>query len=300
MIFFFRKKNLIFCCFALLVCLFLPIEAASNHKIDVKQDLNVVSLDRAWKGALSAAENRPLTTSKIKETSFKASLWFETVKNYYQIQFYEEALKKAKETKKHFDQAISKAESGFEEDDENVTQFVITKLKLGSAAMKDQVAGFSSRLEQAKVELGALTGKDFFDPLVKVEKPLRAASFSYKSWESFLEKKPDFFNKRRGRGGNADISLFGDHKLEFKVRSRQAFIRVLEARKKMQTAREVNKSVRALMAMESSNYDLGLGNPVDLFESFLLHSRFINVSLESIYNFNLAVAEWRRVTGHLP
>ncbi len=297
MIFLFCKKSLIFCCFSLLIGSFLTVRAESAQIIDPKPSPTTISLDGAWKSVLRSAEKRQLTALNIKETS---SLWFETAKNYYRIQWHKEALEKAEETKKHFDQAVAKAESSYDDDDENVTQFIITKLKLGLAKMKDEIAEHKSGLDQAKVELGALMDKDFFDPLVKVENPLKAASFSYQSWEVFLEKNPNFLSEEKNLAQNDGSNLFGDLKLEFIVRSRQAFIRVLEARKKMKTARKVSKSLRALMAMESSNYDLGLGNPVDLFDSFLAHARHINVSLESIYNFNIAVAEWRKVTGRLP
>ena len=232
--------------------------------------------------------------------SFKSFLWFKTAKSYYQIQFYEQALKKSIDTRNYFDKALEKAEKSYEEEDKNVTQLIITNLKLGLAEIENKIARFSSKLEHAKVELGFLMGKDFFDLLLKVEKPLRAVSFPYQNWQDFLKKNPEFFNQGNSLAQNNNESLIRNLKLEFKIRSHQAFIRILEARKKMQIASRVSKSLRALMAIETSNYDLGLGKPLDLFDSFLIYSRHINVSLESIYNFNIAVAEWRRVTGILP
>ncbi len=266
--------------------------------MDVEPKPTIISLDEAWKNVLKNSEKNSSISAQLKEKSFRSSLWFTTTKNFYRIQFYEEALKKARETKEHFDQAIEKAESSYDEDDENVTQFIITKLKLGLAEMKNHVAEFSSELEQSKVELGALIRKNLFDPGLKINKPLKPVEFTYHSWEEFLKKKPGFFSHENNSKQN--YNLFGNRNLEFKVRSQQAFIRVLEAGKKMRSARKVNKSVRALMAMESSNYDLGLGNPVDLFDSFLIHARHINVSLESVYNFNVAVAEWRQITDQIP
>ncbi len=300
MIFFFHKKSLIFTGLSFFLFTFFTSGDALAGGEDVKPKLTIVSLDGAWKSVLNKAEKNSLISAKLKEKPFRSSLWFETTKNFYRIQFFEQALSKSQETKKHFDEAVAKAELSYDEDDENVTQFIITKLKLGLAEMKNHVAEFSSGLEQAKVELGALMGKDLFLPRIKINKPLKIADFSYHSWEEFLEKTPDFFKRKDRLGEIGSLDLFGDPDLEFKVRCRQAFSRVLEARKKMQIARKVNKSVRALMAMESSNYDLGLGNPVDLFDSFLVHTRHINVGLESIYNFNYAVAEWRQVSGRVP
>jgi hypothetical protein len=300
MIFFFRKKSLIFCCLSFLLCPFLMAGAALAGGMDIEPKPTIISLDKAWKNVLKNAEKNSLISAQLREKPFRSSLWFATTKNFYRIQFNEEALKKARETKKHFDQAIEKAQSSYDEDDENVTQFIITKLKLGLAEMKNRVAEFSSELEQSKVELGALMGKNLFDPGLKIENPLKSIQFTYQNWEGFLKKNPGFFTQENNLKRKKNNSLLGDFNLEFKVRSHQAFIRVLEAGKKMKSARKVNKSVRALMAMESSNYDLGLGDPVDLFDSFLVHARYINVSLESIYNFNVAVADWRQVSGQTP
>jgi hypothetical protein len=300
MIFFFRKKSLVFCCLPFFLYSFLVADTALAGGMDIETKPTIISLDKVWKNVLKNAEKNSLISAQLKGKPFRSSLWFATTKNFYRIQFYEEALKKASETKKHFDQAIEKAQSSYAEDDENVTQFIITKLKLGLAEMKNRVAEFSSKLEQSKVELGALMGKNLFDPDLKIENPLKPVQFAYQTWEEFLKKNPGFFSQKNDLKRKKKHSLLGNFNLEFKVRSHQAFIRVLEAGKKMKSASEVNKSVRALMAMESSNYDLGLGDPVDLFDSFLVHGRQINVGLESIYNFNVAVAEWHEVSDQAP
>lgn len=298
--FFFPKRYLIFCWLSLFVCSFLISGAVLAGGMDVGPKSTIISLDKAWKNVLKNAENNPAILAKLKEKPFRSSLWFITAKNFYRIQFYGEALKKARETKEHFDQAVKKAESSYDEDGENVTQFIITKLKLGLAEMKKRVAEYSSELDQTKVELGALMGKDLFDSGLKIENPLKPVQFTFQTWEEFLKKNPGFFSQKNNFKGDENPSLLGNFNLEFKVRSKQAFIRVLETAKKMKSARKVNKSVRALMAMESSNYDLGLGNSVDLFDFFLVHARYINVSLESIYNFNVTVAEWRKLSGQTP
>jgi hypothetical protein len=300
MIFFFHKKSQIFCCLSFFLCSFLVAGTVLAGGMDVEPKPTIISLDKAWENVLKNAEKNPLISAQLKEKPFRSSLWFTSAKNFYRIQFYEEALKKARDTKEHFDQAVKKAQSSYDEDDENVTQFIITKLKLGLAEIKNRVAEFSSELEQSKVELGVLMGKNLFHPGLKIEDPLKAVQFNYKSWEGFLKKNPGFFSHKNSLKQDENHNLFGNRNLELKVRSHQAFIRVLEASKKMKSARKVNKSVRALMAMESSNYDLGLGDPVDLFESFLVHARYISVSLESVYNFNVAVAEWRQVVGQTP
>ena len=96
--------------------------------------------------------------------------------------------------KKHFDQALAKAESSYDEGNENVTQIIITKLKLGLAEVKKNIADFASKLEQSKVELSALMKKNLFDQSLKIKRPLKAAQFDYQSWAEFLQKTPDFFD----------------------------------------------------------------------------------------------------------
>ena len=239
-----------------------------------------------------------LLSLKLQKNEFKAGFWYETAKNYYQIQFYGELLKNSRETKGHFDKAVKMADEGYDNDDGKTTQFIITQLKIGRAEIEDMVTESESKLEQAKIALESLMGKDYSgNIMVKIGGVLKPAEFSFNSWGDFYKENLDLFDEERSFVEN---SLYENPKTGFKVRVQQAFIRVIEARKKMKNANKTKKSIRALMAMESSNYDLGLGEPVDLFNSFLLHSRNLGLSLDSIYNFNMAVAEWHRVTRKIP
>ncbi|MZH46999.1 MAG: TolC family protein, partial [Nitrospinae bacterium] len=59
-------------------------------------------------------------------------------------------------------------------------------------------------------------------------------------------------------------------------------------------AKKNRKITRALLVSEVANYDFGIGNSGDLFEALIIYSRVLNGYYESVYNFNLAVAELNR------
>jgi outer membrane protein TolC len=280
--------------FLFVIAFFAPESAFAGQKSSKLE----VSLADVWKTVLKKAEGQLILSLRLQKKAFEAKLWYETAKNYYQIQLCAQSLKKSSETKGHFDQAIAKAEEGYDDDDGKTTQFIITQLKIGRAEVEDAVTDSESKLAQAKIALEGLTGKDYSDnTIVEIGETLKPAKFSFNNWEDFYNENLDLFDEERSFTEN---SFYEDPKIGFKVRVQQAFIRVIEARKKMKSSRKTKKSIRALMAMESSNYDLGLGDPVDLFNSFLLYSRNLSLSLDSIYTFNMAVAEWRRVTRKIP
>ena len=67
-----------------------------------------------------------------------------------------------------------------------------------------------------------------------------------------------------------------------------------EAKKKMQLARKSRKMTRALLVSEVANYDFGIGNPADLFQVLIIYTRVLTGYYESIYKFNLSIAELDR------
>ena len=74
----------------------------------------------------------------------------------------------------------------------------------------------------------------------------------------------------------------------------KAFLKVYEAKKKMQLAHKNRKMTRALLVSEVANYDFGIGNPADLFQALIIYTRVLTGYYESIYKFNLSIAELDR------
>ena len=74
----------------------------------------------------------------------------------------------------------------------------------------------------------------------------------------------------------------------------KAFLKVIEAKKRMKLAHKNRKMTRALLVSEVANYDFGIGNPGDLFQALIIYTRVLTGYYESIYKFNLSIAELDR------
>ena len=73
-----------------------------------------------------------------------------------------------------------------------------------------------------------------------------------------------------------------------------AFLKVNKTKKKMQLARKNRKMTRALLVSEVANYDFGIGDPGDLFQALIIYTRVLSGYYESVYKFNLSIAELDR------
>ena len=74
----------------------------------------------------------------------------------------------------------------------------------------------------------------------------------------------------------------------------KGFIKAVEAQDKMNLAKKTRKITRALLVGEVANYDFGIGSSGDLFEALIIYTRVLKGYYQSIYNFNLSVAELYR------
>jgi len=88
---------------------------------------------------------------------------------------------------------------------------------------------------------------------------------------------------------NLNITM-GKNELIYK----KAFLKVIEAKKKMQLARKNRKMTRALLVSEVANYDFGIGDSGDLFQALIIYTRVLNGYYDSVYNFNLSIAKLDR------
>ena len=81
----------------------------------------------------------------------------------------------------------------------------------------------------------------------------------------------------------------------FELQLRIGFLKILENREKLNLAKKNRRITRALLVSEAANYDFGIGEPGDLFEALIIYTRVLNGYYDSIYNFNLSVAELNRI-----
>jgi hypothetical protein len=63
----------------------------------------------------------------------------------------------------------------------------------------------------------------------------------------------------------------------------------------MMIGKKNRKITRALLITEAANYDFGIGNSEELFEALIIYTRVFSSYLDSIYTFNLAVANLERL-----
>ncbi|MFQ5671969.1 MAG: TolC family protein [Nitrospinales bacterium] len=201
---------------------------------------------------------------------------------YYQILFKREQLKIAEEVKGHFEKALTKAEEKYEAGDDDVSQSSITKLKLGLAGTENDIAGLKADMELARLSLGRLMGWEITSETPMAEKKIRPVDFPFVLFKEYLE----------GRNPGGDPQTVSGEK-EFDLR--KALIHVNEAREKMNLAGKIKKITRALLVTEVANYDFGIGDSKDLFEALIIYTRVLKGFYETIYNFNMAVADMHKI-----
>lgn len=229
---------------------------------------------------------------------------------YYQILSKDEQLSISEEVKGHFEKAISKAEEKFAEGGDDVSQTDITKLKLGLASANNDIAELKSEVEQATLSLEKLMGWNP-DPNIKMrEDKIHPVEFNFPRFEDYWESL-----RTKARSGNpaqgvADKTSATKNKnsknpgpgidKDNAFAMQKAFIRVREARQKLHLAIEAKKMTRAMLVTEVANYDFGIGNSSDLFEALIIYTRVLRGHYESIYNFNIAVADLdKTASSHL-
>ena len=85
--------------------------------------------------------------------------------------------------------------------------------------------------------------------------------------------------------------VFGKtHRLS-RLEQKKVFLKVSEARGQLDLAKGSRKITRALLVTELANYDFGIGDSGDLFQALIIYTRVLSGYYETVYNFNLAVAE---------
>ena len=77
----------------------------------------------------------------------------------------------------------------------------------------------------------------------------------------------------------------------------KVFLRINKANDSIKTAREARKVSRGLLVTNLANFDFGIGEAKDLFESLFIYMRSVKNYLKKIHEFNIALAELAYETG---
>ena len=211
-----------------------------------------------------------------KNTSFY-NLEYSIKKFYYQIQYQEQKLEVLKEVKEHFEKSISKAEEKYDGGEGDISQSDITKLKLGLAGTLNDIYGVETDLKISRISLSDTLNNEYQINAKLLNPYILPLKFEYTDYEEWI------LNTKEVSGGKKKISLL-----------KKAFLKVNEAKKKMQLAQNNRKMTRALLISEVANYDFGIGNPGDLFQALIIYTRVLSGYYESIYKYNLSIVELDR------
>lgn len=215
----------------------------------------------------------PLATeNKLNSSRSASENKYLTAKYYYQIQYRTNQLGVAEEVKGRFETAIEKAEERYEKGEGDISQSDITKLKLGHTGSENDVIKFKTEIHISKLALAELTGLDLSQESTLEEDLIQPVEFSKKSFKE----------------------VFGATHSSSPFEQKKAFLKVNEARDQLGLAKGSRKITRALLVTELANYDFGIGSSGDLFQALIIYTRVLSGYYETVYNFNLAVAELNR------
>ena len=260
------------------------------------------------------AESKPEPTTSLQEIiefaldinskglSINNSLPSEDVtflvkKYYYQIQTKLEQLATAKEVRGHFQKAVKKSEESFEKEDVVISRSDITKLKLGLSDILGNIVDLEYDLQIARLDLGKLINQELKPDsnIGKVDpSPIK---FAYNSFEEFLRAKKFSSTTKKQK---ADIAIsFNRESVRLNEANElilyKAYIAVQTSNIKMTIGKNNRKITRALLITEAANYDFGIGDSEELFEALIIYTRVFSSYLDSIYTFNLAVANLEKL-----
>ena len=223
-----------------------------------------------------------------EELLFLADKEYQVRKYYYQVQSKTEKLEILKEVKEHFETAVTKAEEKFDSGEEDVSQSAITKLKLGLAGTLNDIIELESEVKVAQLSL-ALIFKDNYSIDGEMPNPdIEPVDFKFNNYDKWFKVSGLVF-------GIDSKGTTGKHFPSNELALKTGYLKAVETRKKLNLARENRKITRALLVSEVANYDFGIGDPEELFEALIIYTRVLSGYYDSVYNFNLAVADLNRV-----
>jgi len=198
-------------------------------------------------------------------------------KFYYQIQYQAQKLEILNEVKGHFEKSISKAEEKYDEGEEDISQSDITKLKLGLAGTLNDIYGVETGLRISRLSLNNILNNEFQINAELLAPDISPLKFKYNDYEEWI--------KQNGKTSGVRKKT---------ILLKKAFLKVNEAKNKMELALKNRRMTRALLVSEVANYDFGIGDPGDLFQALIIYTRVLTGYYDSIYKFNLSIAELDR------
>jgi hypothetical protein len=197
----------------------------------------------------------------------------EVMQNYSLILARREQLEISNEVKGHFEKAVTQAEKKFKEEDGDISQSAITKLKLGLAGTLNDIVKFNGDIALAKLKLEKFLKIRWAERVDISEPKFQPVEFPYQS----------------GDGSIACIKSGMGEKESDLFELRESIIEARKAQGQLDLASKNRKMTRALLVTEAANYDFGIGNEADLFEALIIYTRVLVGYHEAVHTFNVAV-----------
>ena len=274
------------------VCLLLAADTKSGTTISL-QELIELSLDYNSK---NRANKKYLPPEHIT---------FLVKKYFYQIETQVEQLDTAKEVRDHFQKAVEKSKEIFDLGEGDVSQADLTKLKLGLSNTLNNIIDLEHDIQIGKLNLGKLINQELRDGNdITVTDPI-PIDFPYKSFDGYLKAKnlTPQAKKIISEAGivSNEINVEQSTKLteENSLLLYKAFLGVTSSKDKVMLGKKNRKFTRALLVSEVANYDFGIGDSQELFESLIMYTRVYNSYLDSIYTLNVSAAELEKLTDSI-
>ena len=274
------------------VCLLLAADTKSGTTISL-QELIGLSLDYNSK---NRANKKYLPPENIT---------FLVKKYFYQIEIQVEQLDTAKEVRDHFQKAVEKSKEIFDLGEVDVSQADLTKLKLGLSNTLSNIIDLKYDLQIGKLNLGKLINQELRDGNdITVTDPI-PIDFPYTSFDDYLKAKnlTPQAKKIISEAGTVsnEINVEQSTKLteENSLLLYKAFLGVTSSKNKVTLSKNNRKITRALLVSEVANYDFGIGDSQELFETLIMYTRVYNSYLDSIYTLNVSAAELEKLTDSI-
>ncbi len=221
-----------------------------------------------------------------KELSVLVDKEFQLRKYFYQIQSKTQKLEILNEVKGHFESAVTKAEEKFNSGEGEVSQSAITKLKLGLAGTLNDIIELESEKKIARLSLASISRNNYSPDREMSDSEINPVEFDFKSYNSWFNAAGLASSKNK-----PSKASFSNDELALNT----GYLKAMETRAKLDIAKENRKITRALLVSEVANYDFGIGDPADLFEALIIYTRVLSGYYDSVYSFNLAVADLNRM-----
>ena len=255
------------------LCILLVISLCGCQGVARVESIKTLDKLPSQEQALEMSVSR-YSAEKSSTLTFPLDIALEVRRNYDLIMARREQIEISVEVKGHFEKALKEAEKKYEAGDEDISSSSITKLKLGLAGTLNDISGFNSDIALAQLHLEKYMGVRWAQQVDISGPKFQPVVFPHRTVNEFLKSNTSG-SKTPKESGLFDL--------------REAMIEVNKARAQLELGSKNRKMTRALLVTEAANYDFGIGNEADLFESLIIYTRVLVGYYEAIHTFNVAV-----------